>query len=155
MDDVDPGFDVGEGVGGGEDGLALELLVEVAVGAAVQREGRAVHEAPQVVVLVKVRDPVLHLVRVKVGLHVRDLDVGLQGEQGTCPSAALSQLGLCPPIATPAQTRPGFAFENPTRAGGTEVLPWVCGVGEAQLAVLPLSCPSHHGIMECFGWEGP
>lgn len=79
VDDVDPGFDVGEGVGGGEDGLALELLVQVAVGAAVQREGRAVHEAPQVVVLVEVGDPVLHLVRVEVGLHVRDLDVGLVG----------------------------------------------------------------------------
>lgn len=44
----------------------------------VQRERGAVDEAPQVVVLVEVSDAVLHLVRVKVGLHVRDLDEGLQ-----------------------------------------------------------------------------
>jgi len=80
VDDVDARLDVGERVRRGEDGLALELLVQVAVGAAVQRERRAVHEAPQVVVLVEVRDAVLHLVRVEVRLHVRDLDEGLGDE---------------------------------------------------------------------------
>lgn len=78
MDDVDARLDVGEGVRRGEDGLPLELLVQVAVRPPVQRERRAVDEAPQVVVLVKVRDAVLHLVRVEVRLHVRDLDEGLQ-----------------------------------------------------------------------------
>lgn len=82
VDDVDARFDVREGVGGGEDGLALELLVQVAVGAAVQGEGSAVDEAPQVVVLVEVGDAVLHLVRVEVRLHVRDLDEGLERERG-------------------------------------------------------------------------
>ena len=63
----------------GKDGLALVLLVQVAVGAAVQRERRAVHEGAQVVVLVEVRDPLLQLVRVEEGLHVGDLQVGLDG----------------------------------------------------------------------------
>lgn len=78
MDDVDARLDVGEGVGGGEDGFALVLLVQVPVRPSVQGEGGAVDEAPQVVVLVEVGDAVLHLVGVEVGLHVRDLDEGLQ-----------------------------------------------------------------------------
>jgi len=78
VNDVDACLDVGEGVRGGQDGLALELLVEVAVRAAVQCEGRAVHEAPQVVVLVEVGDALLHLVRVEEWLHIRDLDEGLR-----------------------------------------------------------------------------
>ena len=76
--DVDAGLDVGEGMRGGEDGLPFELLVEVAVCTAVQREGRAVDKASQVVVLVEVGDAVLHLVRVEEGLHVRDLNVSLR-----------------------------------------------------------------------------
>lgn len=47
----------------------------------VQRERGAVDEAPQVVVLVEVSDAVLHLVRVKVWLHVRDLDEGLRASR--------------------------------------------------------------------------
>lgn len=82
VDDVDARLDVGEGVRGGEDGLPLELLVQVAVRPPVQRERRAVDEAAQVVVLVKVRDAVLHLVRVEVRLHVGDLDVGLREDKG-------------------------------------------------------------------------
>lgn len=82
VDDVDARLDVGEGVRGGEDGLPLELLVQVAVRPPVQRERRAVDEAAQVVVLVKVRDAVLHLVRVKVRLHVRNLDEGLRAARG-------------------------------------------------------------------------
>ena len=77
VDDVDACLDVWEGVGGGEDGLALVLLVQVTVGAAVQSEGCAVHEGAQVVVLVKVGDPLLQLVCVEEGLHVRDLEAGL------------------------------------------------------------------------------
>lgn len=82
MDDVDARLDVGEGVRGGEDGLPLELLVQVAVRPPVQRERRAVDEAAQVVVLVKVRDAVLHLVGVEVRLHVGDLDEGLREDKG-------------------------------------------------------------------------
>ena len=41
-------------------------------------EGRGEHEAPQVEVLLEVGQPVLHLVVVEVGLHVRDLDVRLE-----------------------------------------------------------------------------
>lgn len=78
MDDVDAGFDVRKSVGGGEDGLAFVLLVQVAVGPAVQRERRAVHECAQVVVLVKVRDALLQLVGVEEGLHVCDLKVCLR-----------------------------------------------------------------------------
>lgn len=81
VDDVDARLDVGEGVRGGEDGLPLELLVQVAVRPPVQRERRAVDEAAQVVVLVKVRDAVLHLVRVEVRLHVGNLDEGLREDE--------------------------------------------------------------------------
>lgn len=84
MNDVYPGFDVRESVGRRQDRFTLELLVQLPVSAAVQREGRAVHEAPQVVVFVKVSYPVLHLVRVKVRLHVGDLDVGLQEGSQVC-----------------------------------------------------------------------
>lgn len=77
VDDVDPCLDVGEGVGGGENGLAFELFMQVAVRAPVQGKRSAVDEAPQVVVLVKVGDAVLHLVGVKVGLHIRDLNESL------------------------------------------------------------------------------
>lgn len=79
MDDVDPCLDVRESVGRGEDGLALELFVQVPVRPPVQGERGAVHETPQVVVLVKVGDAVLHLVRVKVRLHISDLDESLEG----------------------------------------------------------------------------
>lgn len=77
VDDVDACLDVRESVGGGEDGLPLELFVQVPVRPPVQSEWGAVDEAPQVVVLVKVSDAVLHLVRVEVRLHIRDLDEGL------------------------------------------------------------------------------
>lgn len=78
VDDVDARLDVREGVGGGEDGLAFVLLVQVAVCPSVQREGGAVDEPSEVVVLVEVSDAVLHFVGVEVGLHVRDLDERLQ-----------------------------------------------------------------------------
>lgn len=77
VNDVDAGLDVGKGVAGGENGLAFVLLVQVSVCAAVQRERRAVNKAPQVVVLVEIRDAVLHLVRVEVRLHISDLDESL------------------------------------------------------------------------------
>lgn len=82
VDDVDARLDVGEGVGGGEDGLALVLLVQVPVRAPVQREGGAVDETPEVVVLVKVSDAVLHFIGVEVRLHVGDLDEGLRSGTG-------------------------------------------------------------------------
>lgn len=78
VDDVDARLDVREGVGGGEDGLAFVLLMQVAVCPSVQREGGAVDETSEVVVLVEVSDAVLHFVGVEVRLHVRDLDERLQ-----------------------------------------------------------------------------
>ena len=93
--DVDAGLDVGEGVRGGKDGLPFELLVEVAVGAAIQREGCAVDKAPQVVVLVEVGDAVLHLICVEEGLHVRDLDVSLRTSLKNFRNALSLKLGLC------------------------------------------------------------
>lgn len=78
VDDVNACLDVREGVGGGEDGLAFELFVQVPVCPPIQSEGGAVDETSQVVVLVKVSDAVLHLIRVKVRLHICDLDEGLQ-----------------------------------------------------------------------------
>lgn len=45
---------------------------------AVQGEGSAVHEGPQVVVLVEVGDPFLQLVRVEEWFDVGDLEVGLK-----------------------------------------------------------------------------
>lgn len=84
MNDVYPGFNVRESVGRRQDCFALELLVQLPVSSAVQREGRAVHETPQVVVFVEVSYPVLHLVRVKVRLHVGYLDVGLQEGTQVC-----------------------------------------------------------------------
>lgn len=91
MDDVDARLDVGEGVGGGQDGLAFVLLMQVAVGPSVQREGGAVDETPEVVVLVEVSDAVLHFVGVEVRLHVRDLDERLQAsaESSAIPTWAL------------------------------------------------------------------
>lgn len=73
MDDIDAGLDVGEGVGGSEDGLAFVLLMQVAVGPTVQRERCTVHECAQVIVLVKVCDALLQLVSVKERLHICDL----------------------------------------------------------------------------------
>lgn len=79
MDDVDARLDVREGVGGGEEGLAFVLLMQVAMRPPVQREGGAVDETAEVVVLVEVGDAVLHFVGVEVRLHVRDLDERLRG----------------------------------------------------------------------------
>lgn len=77
LDDVDASLDVGEGVHGGEDGLPLVLLAQLAARPPALGEGRGVHEAPQVEVLLEVGQAVLHLVVVEVGLHVGDLDVRL------------------------------------------------------------------------------
>lgn len=77
LDDVDASLDVGEGVHGGEDGLPLVLLAQLAARPPALCEGRGVHETPQVEVLLKVGQAVLHLVVVKVGLHKGDLDVRL------------------------------------------------------------------------------
>lgn len=113
VDDVDARLDVGEGVGGGEDGLALVLLVQVPVRPPVQREGGAVDEAPQVVVLVEVSDAVLHFVGVEVRLHVGDLDEGLQAAAeadalGGRPRwiAGRHRLACHPPYWGPACTCP-------------------------------------------------
>lgn len=77
LDDVDASLDVGEGVHGGEDGLPLVLLAQLAARPPALGEGRGVHEAPQVEVLLEVGQAVLHLVVVEVGLHEGDLDVRL------------------------------------------------------------------------------
>lgn len=63
---------------GGEDGLPLVLLVEFTPRAAALGEGCGVHEASQVKVLLKVCQPVFHLIVVKVGFHVSDLDICLE-----------------------------------------------------------------------------
>ena len=77
LDDVYARLDVGEGVHGGEDGLALVLLVQLAARPPALGEGCGVHEAPQVEVLLEVGQSVFHLIVVKEGLHKGDLDVGL------------------------------------------------------------------------------
>lgn len=83
LDDVDASLDVGEGVHGGEDGLPLVLLAQLAARPPALGEGRGVHEAPQVEVLLEVGQAVLHLVVVEVGLHVGDLDVRLPTRRST------------------------------------------------------------------------
>lgn len=77
MDDINAGLDVGEGVGGSEDGLAFVLLMQVTVGPTVQRKRCTVHERAQVIVLVKVCDALLQLVSVEERLHICDLKVCL------------------------------------------------------------------------------
>lgn len=59
VDNVDASLYVGEGMRCCQDGFAFVLLMQVAVGAAIQGEGSAVHESTQVVVLVEVGDPLL------------------------------------------------------------------------------------------------
>lgn len=78
----------------GEDGLAFELLVQVAVGPPVQREGSAVDKTSQVVILIKVGDPVFHLVRVEVRLHVCDLNKRLQPEAQQCQIMSSTSKGI-------------------------------------------------------------
>lgn len=84
MDDVYPGFNVRESVGCRQDCFTLELLMQLPMSSAIQCEGRAVHETPQVVVFVEVSYPVLHLICVKVRLHVGYLNVGLQEGTQVC-----------------------------------------------------------------------
>ena len=62
---------------GGQDGLPLVLLAELAARPPALGERRGVHEAAQVEVLLEVGQAVLHLVVVEEGLHVGDLDVVL------------------------------------------------------------------------------
>lgn len=62
---------------GGEDCLPLVLLIEFASWTTALGEGCGVHEAPQVEVLLKVCEPIFHLIIIKVRLHVGDLDVSL------------------------------------------------------------------------------
>lgn len=82
LDDADPGLDVGEGMPGGQHGVPPVLLPQLPPGPALQGEGGGVHEPPQVEILLEVRYPVFHLVLIKVGLHKRDLYVGLRGRGG-------------------------------------------------------------------------
>lgn len=63
---------------GGEDGLPLVLLVEFPPRPPALGEGRGVHEAPQVEVLLKVCQPVFHLIVIEKGLHISDLDICLE-----------------------------------------------------------------------------
>lgn len=67
---------------GGEDGLPLVLLVELASRPSALGEGRGVHEAPQVEVLLKVCQTILHLIVVKEWLHESDLDISLERSGG-------------------------------------------------------------------------
>lgn len=67
---------------GGQHGVPPVLLPQLPPGPALQGEGGGVHEPPQVEILLEVRYPVFHLVLIKVGLHKRDLYVGLRGKGG-------------------------------------------------------------------------
>lgn len=84
LDDVDASLDVGEGVHGGEDRLPLVLLVEFPSRPSAFGEGRGVHEAPQIEVLLKVCQSVFHLIVIKEGLHICDLDVCLERNSVYC-----------------------------------------------------------------------
>lgn len=79
VDDVDAGLDVREGVGSSEDGLSLVLFVQVTVRPSIQRKRRAIDKPPQVVVLIEVCDPVLHLIGVEIRFNIRDLNESLCG----------------------------------------------------------------------------
>lgn len=83
LDDNDAGLDVGEGVHGGEDGLPLVLLAELAPRPSTLGERGGVHEAPQVEILLKIRHAVFHLVVVEERLHVSNLDIRLQRSDGS------------------------------------------------------------------------
>lgn len=83
LDDVNASLDIGEGVHGGEDGLPLVLLLKFTPRTSAFGEGCGVHEAPQVEILLKVCQPVFHLIVVKVGLHVSNLDVSLKKSGGS------------------------------------------------------------------------
>lgn len=77
VDDVDAGLDVGESVGGSEDGLSFKLFMQVTVSSSIECEWRAVDKAPQVVVLIEVSDAVLHFISVKIWFNICDLNKGL------------------------------------------------------------------------------
>lgn len=79
LDDADPGLDVGEGVHGGQDGVPSVLLMQLSPRPPRQGERGGVHEPPEVEILLKVCDPVFHLILIEVGLHKSDLYVGLRG----------------------------------------------------------------------------
>lgn len=61
-----------------EDSFTFVLLVQLAMCSPIQSEGSTVHEVTQVVVLVKISDSFLQLIRVKEWLNVGDLKVGLK-----------------------------------------------------------------------------
>lgn len=82
MDDVDTGLDVGESMGGSEDGLSFKLFMQVTVSSSIECEWRAVDEATQVVVLIKVGDAVLHFISVKIWFDIRDLNKSLCQRKG-------------------------------------------------------------------------
>lgn len=82
MDDVDAGLDVGESVGGSEDGLSFKLFMQVTVSSSIECEWRAVDEAAQVVVLIEVSDAVLHFISVKIWFNICDLNKGLCQRKG-------------------------------------------------------------------------
>lgn len=82
VDDVDAGLDVGERVRGSKDGFPFKLFMQVTMSSSIECEWCAVDKAPQVVVLIKICDAVLHFISVKVRLNIRDLNKGLdQGKE--------------------------------------------------------------------------
>lgn len=78
LNDIDAGLDIGESMHGGEDGLSLVLFIEFTPRSPTLGEGCGVHEAPQVKVLLKVCQSVFHLIVVKEGFHISDLDIRLE-----------------------------------------------------------------------------
>lgn len=83
LDDIDSGFDVGESMHCGQDGVPLVLLTKFSSGTPVHSKRRGVHEPADVEVLLKVGNSVLHLILIKIGLHKSDLYVCLRKEGRT------------------------------------------------------------------------
>lgn len=64
----------------GQDGVPLVLLIKFSSGTPIHSERCSVHEPRDVEVLLKVGNPVLHLILIKIGLHKSNLYVCLKIE---------------------------------------------------------------------------
>lgn len=82
LNDVDSGFDIGEGMHCGQDSIPLVLFTQIPPGASIHGERGGVHETPEAEVLLKVGHPVFHLILIEIGLHKCNLYVGLEEREG-------------------------------------------------------------------------